>query len=254
MNISDFHKHSMTAKGKQDELRAYFLKEMILKMEEKRESAKFMENPLLEDESEECKQCQAGVYDWVAKHTKAWLDHACKNPKKDLVDLCKLAEDHPHVVCGMLIYWTRPYQSAGAYCVGTKACPPPKDDEFEEPPEALADRIAQESWKSMSIDVPGEDIENAAAGHPEPSKECTDKVNKVIMGEVVESVKKWCEETSPKCKKAKKICEWAGQHKDVAFGWIMAAVEPWKFSYGYCYPRGGHKETAMESDAQIIVD
>jgi hypothetical protein len=68
---------------------------------------------------------------------------------------------------------------------------------------------------------------------------CYKKVFHVVMEKAVEGTKEMCAETE--CPFLKKWCAWAGEHREMAYGMIMAEAEPWKYAIGRCWEPDGHQ-------------
>jgi hypothetical protein len=62
---------------------------------------------------------------------------------------------------------------------------------------------------------------------------CYKKTFMMVMKKAVWGVKQMCEKT--KCPVMQGWCKWAGEHKEMAFGVILAKVEPWKYAIGRCW-------------------
>jgi len=268
--FNEYHKHWATAKDLKNK--------MNLKM------AHYEPKPVPrshdDDESDGCKMCWGGVIKWVAEHVKKWLDEECEKPEsKKMQEFCDFNRKAPQVVAGMFIFWTRPFQSAEAYCIGAKACEP--KNSIEESPADMATRKLNDMVSDVDLGESFDLAEEYAAekklgvlrvnhfmaelemsnfeqkeedflqveGHPKPDPKCMGDVMKHIMVVVIKKVAAWCEKEAPKCPKAKKVCEWAGSHKGEAYGYILAAVEPWKTGYGYCFP---HEEARLRGREDSI--
>ncbi|CEL93219.1 unnamed protein product [Vitrella brassicaformis CCMP3155] len=63
-------------------------------------------------------------------------------------------------------------------------------------------------------------------------KYCVKKTAMRVMKKVVRRVVRFCEGTDKPM--AKKACQAAKDHPKVAFGYLLAKVEPWKFAVGFC--------------------
>jgi len=234
--------------------------------------AHYKPQPIEDDESDSCKKCYEGVYGWIKVHVKQWLDEKCEKPEcKKMAEFCDFRNKAPRVVAGMFIFWTRPTQSAEAYCIGAKACQP-KDSIEESTPDMvtrtlndmMGDINLGESFdlkeaymeeKKLNVlqindfmvelemsnfEHKEEDFEMEEYEHPPPDRKCMGDVMKHIMVVVIKKVVHWCMTST--CPKKKEICEWAGKHKPESYGFMLAAVEPWKVAYGYCFP---HEEARL---------
>lgn len=65
---------------------------------------------------------------------------------------------------------------------------------------------------------------------------CFVKVMKVVMGMAIKHTIMMCKKTE--CSVLKKMCMFAGKHKALAFGAMLAHVQPHKFAIGRCWGRG----------------
>jgi len=78
-------------------------------------------------------------------------------------------------------------------------------------------------------------------------RKCYRKVMGVVMEKAVEITRGMCEKT--KCPAMQGWCKWAGEHKAVAYGMILAKVEPWKYAIGACWKKDGKK--SYEKDSRL---
>merc|ERR1712045_252356 len=69
-------------------------------------------------------------------------------------------------------------------------------------------------------------------------KHCYKMVFRIVMQHSVSMVKKLCKTTE--CPRMQGFCRWSRWHREMAFGVLLAKVEPWKYALGRCYhPRKG---------------
>merc|ERR1712032_990095 len=73
--------------------------------------------------------------------------------------------------------------------------------------------------------------------HQRVCPKCMRRSTKYVMLHVVSRIKGMCMQSDSI--KTQKMCHFAREHKDVAFGMLLAKVEPWKFAFGYCVHRKG---------------
>lgn len=76
------------------------------------------------------------------------------------------------------------------------------------------------------------------------SPKCFVKVMKVVMGMAIKHVIMMCKKTDNKM--VQKMCMFAGKHKAIAFGAMLAHVQPEKFAIGRCWGRE-HEEKMAKS-------
>merc|ERR550532_1495838 len=67
-------------------------------------------------------------------------------------------------------------------------------------------------------------------------RRCYRKVFRIVMARSVSMVKKQCRTTH--CPKMQGFCRWARWHREMAYGVLLAKVEPWKYALGRCYHPG----------------
>merc|ERR1719270_1981987 len=70
-------------------------------------------------------------------------------------------------------------------------------------------------------------------------KHCYRMVFRIVMEHSVSMVKKLCKTTE--CPRMQGFCRWARWHREMAFGVLLAKVEPWKYALGRCYHPGKGK-------------
>lgn len=58
------------------------------------------------------------------------------------------------------------------------------------------------------------------------------------MRVTIAHVKGMC--ASTKCPVVQGWCKWAGMHRELAYGMLLAKVEPWKYAIGRCWHDGHH--------------
>jgi hypothetical protein len=67
-------------------------------------------------------------------------------------------------------------------------------------------------------------------------RHCYKMVFRIVMAHSVSMVKKQCRTTH--CPKMQGFCKWARWHREMAYGVLLAKVEPWKYALGRCYHPG----------------
>lgn len=224
------------------------------------------------DECEKCVGSVAKfIMDKVVKglDAKCAKPSKCSKQKR----FCMLYKKHPKIVIGMMWFWVRPVGDGYLYCMGKGSCKPKQIDleniqdvmklgmdaahlldfavkelEFNE-----SFKFDVEEAKKMEIQVRRQDqdyeeeLEESLAtpdygdfglqeafGGPKPPRACVEKVIKHIMKMVVKKIVHWCHDPKAKCPVREKVCKWASEHKEMALGYLLAAVEPWKYAEGYC--------------------
>lgn len=158
---------------------------------------------------------------------------------------CHLLEKKPDVVEGMVIFWIHPLDLGFAYCLGHGDCKrKPNVTEFIEDDVKFGLEHVMHHVNMSNTEMKKEMVEYHKDDHykkylrhrheDKPCPHCMKAVSEKVMGCAIKKVIAWCEHA--KCPKAKAICKWAGQHKGIAYGFLLAMVEPWKFAMGYCWP------------------
>jgi len=222
--------------------------------------------------SDECKKCVWGAAKWIVDDTMDKIDDWCDDEKVEndhhKKEFCDLVKAHRKLVEGMVIFWTQPLRVGGAYCYGHGDC---GDDDFDMDGKLSSkhdmshmgfglDRMVSEvEWSDLSFTLEefSEKHENKLRGRklrdvddddqdndhdrPKPCPKCMKKVMKKVMEHVVEKVKEWCKGES-KCPVKDCVCKWAREHREEAFGFLIAMAEPWKFAAGYCWPHKHHHD------------
>eukprot|EP00397_Hematodinium_sp_SG-2012_P042771 GEMP01047382.1.p1 GENE.GEMP01047382.1~~GEMP01047382.1.p1 ORF type:complete len:281 (+),score=61.97 GEMP01047382.1:89-931(+) len=179
--------------------------------------------------------------------------------KKDQKRFCKLLERKPAVVEGMVIFWIHPLDLGFAYCLGHGDCKHKPNvteligDDMKFGMEHVLHHLNVSNTDGIEKKMT-EFHKYHKDDHPKDEKKmqkylrhqqdhkpcpyCVKAISALVMQHAIKKVVDWCLHT--KCPKAKAICKWALQHKAIAFGYLLAAVEPWKFATGYCWPRPYH--------------
>lgn len=97
----------------------------------------------------------------------------------------------------------------------------------------------EEEPKPVSLKSSSLDLDNLPAPKGVCPK-CYRKVFGFVMKHAVMGTKHVCHVT--KCPVLQKWCKWAGNHREMAFGMLLAKVEPWKYAIGRCYhPDKNHR-------------
>merc|ERR1712054_424878 len=52
------------------------------------------------------------------------------------------------------------------------------------------------------------------------------------------------------CPCIQKWCAWSGNHKEMAYGMLLAQVQPWKYAIGKCYQHDWQKEI-LANEAEL---
>lgn len=189
-----------------------------------------------------CKECvEQGVkrwYHYVFQKLDAWCNSDDKCPIKKRV--CKLKDEHPKVLAGMLYIWGQPATSEYFFCMGEKLCDIPNDaiDQLKETFDYMTIDDSS-SWRKSAQDGQCEsELHSFGDDTPCYGDDCPNKCEKdatcKVMKHVIDEIKEWCKKATKKCDVEK--CEWMKDHKEFTFGVLLAAVQPWKYAYGYCYP------------------
>lgn len=211
-----------------------------------------------------CGSCAQGGTKWLMEHGMNLMKAKCANvsssnsPKACVFEkICFFMGKHPKVALGMMFEHMRPMSLLQAYCTGKGVCGKPDDltlNEIlmgEQPHEALLKNFDQIDWSSV-IDSAKEMGPNKTESFgelapqcqtPEQAKVCPYCMRKMMKKAVMMAVKKiigMCHES--KCHIMAKMCPWMKENKAVAFGMLLAKVEPWKFAMGWCMSKSGHRD------------
>jgi hypothetical protein len=221
-----------------------------------------------------CGECHQHGGKYIMEHSMGLLKEMCgKAAQKEcrMAKVCGMMAKKPEVTMGMMIEHVRPLSLTSAYCFGKGSCKPDNETMAElelgmQPHDALLDNFDQIDWSNV-LDEAGklgpkeehgeekeeetDDKEEGVAQeesfpmcemheqhHPNVCPKCMKHTIKHVMKRAVWKVVGMCKETS--CPKKKKLCGWAREHKGVAFGMLVAKVEPWKFALGHCAHKKHH--------------
>merc|ERR1712032_465496 len=143
---------------------------------------------------------------------------------------------------GMMIEHVRPFSLSLAYCVGKETCDMPTGVEMseiemgEQPHAVMLDQLDKIDWHavmedapevSMSDDSDVQEVETEAsceAPTHHVCPRCMKHAMRHVMGFVLEKVKHMCE--ASKCPKMQRMCRVARAQRSLAFGMLLAKVEP----------------------------
>jgi len=207
----------------------------------------WLEGVVYDGDESECHKCVMDGAKYVVNEKMDEIAKWCKGeePKKIEAhrEFCELLERSPQVVVGMVIFWTKPLGLGFAYCLGKGEC------KMEDgAAESLDIQVPATEWYNINGTSIVQAMEmnhgSLRGGH----KECMERCSKGVMHHVIERVKKFCRET--KCPKAQKLCDFAGKHRELAYGYLLAMTEPWKFASGYCWP---HEKMVITSAAEYRI-
>jgi len=211
-----------------------------------------------------CGDCMRPGAKFIVEHALAKLKEGCVKAAANncrFAKVCALMGEHPNATLGMVIEHVRPLSLSMAYCVGKGACDKPDETALteittgHEPHEALLESFDKMDW-SMAIDnaetvaeppqseeePEAEDEEPEALmclenkGMPKICPKCMKRTMKRVMFHAVMKVKAMCKTTQ--CPMLQKMCPWAAQNQEIAFGMLLGKVEPWKIAFGFCMHRG----------------
>jgi hypothetical protein len=199
-----------------------------------------------------CKECvEQGVkcwYHYVFQKLDEWCNKDDKCPIKKRV--CKLKDEHPKVLAGLLYIWGQPTTSEYFFCMGENLCDVPKEQAIDQLKETFDYMTIDDSssWGKLEqdgqceLEIQSPEYDDPCVGDDCPKK-CIKKVSCCVMKYYIDKVKKWCKKATKDCDK--KRCEWMRNHKEFTFGVLLAYVQPWKFAIGYCHP---HPDPTQELD------
>jgi len=240
--------------------------------------ANFKPKPIEADERDPCKKCHDDMHDALKEGLEKDGDESCEKPdSKEEAEFCDFRDKAPRIVDGLNLFLLGNVAAAlsESICTAYKFCQPedPEDSFFVHYVNVtttlnsmMLDINLSESFDlkkayieekkqnigpindymvefEMSIfEHEEEDFEMEQNGHPRPDQKCMEDVVKHIMVVLLKKVVHLCmTSTLPEIKK---ICDWTGKHKPEAFGFMLAATEPWKVAYGYCF---AHEEARLIS-------
>lgn len=221
------------------------------------------------NDTDACKPCMEKTSEFVIEKSLTKLKgmcekaNSCKSKK-----ICGFLNRHEKMTVGMMIEHVRPMALSAAFCIGKDACKPTaqiEDEVFQgkEAHEALMDH-----YDNLDLDGVGDRIEGLvpeAEDEEEEEKDGVDVVRELdhdwqcqdehhhmhvcphcmkrairfIMGHSVKKVHEMCASTD--CPKAQRLCKFARDHREVAFGMLVMKVEPWKAAFGFCVAMGKGK-------------
>lgn len=225
---------------------------------------------------DECAECRMRGARWVTAHAIQELMEKCKAAREHhcgrMVRVCMMMRLHPNVTLGMVIEHVRPFALSDAYCAGKGVCTnrtsldeivsgseahglvlkhfdqvdwdevieravePEEEEELEENQE----ENEQEELAEMEMQVCEARQEDAMEAKPHNHDHgCFKKVMKKVMFKAVMRVKMMCVKY-PDNQRIQRMCAFAKEHRDIAFGMLLAKVEPWKFAMGACRKHHGH--------------
>lgn len=110
---------------------------------------------------------------------------------------------------------------------------PVSDPDIPKKPQVAPELVVE---RRLSLERRLHTDDHRAHGHVCPR--CYKKVTGIVMRRAIGGAKKMCEVT--KCPFLKKWCVWAGKHAKMAYGMLLAKVEPWKYAIGRCWHGHGH--------------
>lgn len=231
--------------------------------------------PVKPPSDEACGECHAHGAKWVMEHAVHKIVEVCKMAMEHhcgkMARVCMMMRRHEAVTLGMLTEHVRPFALSAAYCAGKRVChhhadngtlseivmgseahdlvlqhfdevdwdevlqqaAEPEEDEHEEKNVIVA--VEEEEVKEC--DAHGEKLMAKKAHSFCPH--CFKAVMMKTMWKAAMGVRMMCHKHHD-CPKMRKMCEWAKDHKEVAFGMLLAKVEPWKFAMGACHRREHH--------------
>lgn len=207
-----------------------------------------------------CGKCVQMATKFVLGHAEGKMKDVCAkvSPHSCITSkVCEMMGKHPKVTLGMMVEHVRPASLAIAYCFGKGACKKSDNatmDEMvmgEENHQGLLDSFDEVDWSEVQeqteelTQLSDDNAEMASETSRPPCEEhrhrhmvspfCMKRAMRHVMGHAIRKVKGMCAHS--KCPKMKRVCRFMAQHKEVAFGVLVAKVEPWKFAFGFCRAR-----------------
>lgn len=217
-------------------------------------------------DADECGACMRSGSKFVLEHAFAKLKDGCAKAAVNncrFAKVCALMASHPNVTLGMVIEHVRPLSLSTAYCMGKGACHKPNSTTLteimtgQEPHEALVDSFDEVDWSAAIEDAEAlaeppqaaqpQEVEEEEAealmcleskGMPKVCPKCMKHTMKGVMTRIVMKVKEMC--ATANSPMLQKMCPWAAQNKEIAFGMLLGKVEPWKIAFGFCINKGHH--------------
>jgi len=229
--------------------------------------------PLSNESCCECREYGAkrvmehAVYEIIEMCRRA-EDHHCGRAAR----VCMMMRLHKEVTLGMVIEHVRPFALSGAYCVGKGACHHHHENSTlsdivsgNEVHDLVLKHFDKIDWNEV-LERAREPEEEEAEQHEKDGQDvkaeremqvcearqknatdakqhnfcpyCFKRVMGLVMCKATMAVKMMCMKTHDP--HTMRMCEFAYQHREVAFGMLLAKVEPWKFAMGACSHRRGH--------------
>lgn len=223
---------------------------------------------------EKCDKCTMEVRKYVFRDTdakvKTWCASDEKKDKKAQMYCDWYAKDHD-VALGFVLGMVRPVQVAYVFCLGKGEC---KKDEPQGNPQGEAWEQIKKAieWDGEEVDFKVKGVEELVENGVEAfsdafytnekkeddggreimfdrrllhdgsrnKKKCMERVSKRVMMGAIKKFMRFCKEKSPTDPHVKEMCEWAKKHEKLAFGFLIAEVQPWKFGIGACFMRPHH--------------
>lgn len=203
-----------------------------------------------------CGECHQHGAKYIMEHAMDRLKTMCAvsvHKECKMAKVCGMMAKKPEVTMGMMIEHVRPFSLTSAYCAGKGSCERPDNETMAEiemvmqPHDAILNNFDQIDWSNVLEEAgelaPEEEKNEEEAQEPSfpaceiPQEDhvcpkCMEHGIKHVMHRALGKIKHMCEETS--CPKKQKICGWTKEHREVAFGMLLAKVEPWKFALGFC--------------------
>jgi hypothetical protein len=205
--------------------------------------------------TDDCKTCLEGASKFIIEHSLQQLKAMCEKADGKsckATKICHFLGNHPKITIGMMIEHVRPMALSMAYCAGKGVCKPDAQIQAEvfqgkEAHEALMDHYDNLDLDGVTDEVgelaPESSDDEEEVSEPEEQCEdehhhhdvcpyCLKRAIRHIMGHAVMKVHEMCHATT--CPKAQRMCQWARDNKEVAFGMLLMKVEPWKGAFGFC--------------------
>lgn len=235
---------------------------------------------------DECAECRKHGAKWVTEHAIQKLVEKCKAAVKHhcgkMVRVCMMMRMHKNVTLGMVIEHVRPFALSAAYCTGKGVCTNRTSlDELASGNEAhdlvlkhfdevdwdeVIERAAEpeeeddeedhdddlEELAEMEMQVCEAQQEDAMEAKPHNHHHgCFKKVTKQVMFKAAMRVKAMCAKY-PDNPKVQRMCAFAKEHRDIAFGMLLAKVQPWKFAMGACRHRHGEEQATKWNKVKML--
>lgn len=222
---------------------------------------------------ERCMLCVKATTRHIMESVIDHLKKMCESTKCPFLQKkCAQAKEHPGVAFGYLLDRVHAMDKSVAYCYGRRACPHPpvghhcccgahcdsNDMAADMMPEHEFARHLENMNLFQSPALMGQAMQQMARNEGNQTcVECIEGTACCVTEAAVHMIGQWCEKTECPC--AKRMCDWAKEHKDVALGILVHRLRPGEWGCGWCFGKGTchmppHPNATMHFDIGGLVD